>query len=167
LFHSLGQLLPFVRQRIKVVHFLRKNPLFNKPLDNVKHCGARVGIIASSFKELVQIQNIFAPDTKTSQNLFGEFVHFSESRQASFDSACANFETMAFTSGGIARPFASSIGGAGAAMWPAVETVEPPTLFIPGMGNLPSDLRYSNGLAANITAITRHTVMMKSVSVVR
>jgi hypothetical protein len=35
------------------------------------------------------------------------------------------------------------------------------------MGNLPSDLRYSRGLAANITAITRHTVMMKSVSVVR
>ena len=39
--------------------------------------------------------------------------------------------------------------------------------FTPGNGKRPSDLRYSKGLTININAITRLTVMMKRLSMVR
>ena len=39
--------------------------------------------------------------------------------------------------------------------------------FTKGSGNLPSDFRYSSGLTANNNAITRLTVMMNRLSMVR
>lgn len=40
-------------------------------------------------------------------------------------------------------------------------------LFINGTGKRPSELRYSSGMTANSKAITRLTVMMKRLSVVK
>jgi hypothetical protein len=73
--------------------------------------------------------------------------------------------TMDLTSAGIARPLASSKGGAVAA---ASCGVAGDNFFFPnGIGSFPSSFKYNKGLTANISAITRHTVMMKRLSVLR
>src|ERR1700730_5179340 len=62
----------------------------------------------------------------------------------------------------MARPLASSMGGA---VVPETCGVVADAFFVKGMGNLPSDLRYSNGFTANIEAINRQTTVTNRLSV--
>src|ERR1051325_10196230 len=67
-----------------------------------------------------------------------------------------SLETIALTSGGTARPFASSSGGAGLDLiWlhSPVAEMAPSDFFTNGNGRPPSDLRESNGLIPNNRAI--------------
>src|ERR1043166_435811 len=76
---------------------------------------------------------------------------------------------MDFTSGGTARPFASSSGADGGnarepqSLAPALRALP----FMKGIGSFASSLRYSSGLTANINAINMQTIVTKRLSVVR
>src|SRR6266550_2257653 len=62
----------------------------------------------------------------------------------------------------MARPLASSMGGD---VVPEIWGVVADCFFVKGIGNLPSDLRYSKGLTANIKAIKRQTMVTNRLSV--
>src|SRR6266508_2098764 len=75
---------------------------------------------------------------------------------------------MDLTSGGIARPLASSKGGADRGRVP-VAAAFAFTVFRSwkGIGSRPSSLRCSKGLTANMSAINMHTIVTNKLSVVR
>src|SRR6266545_5359432 len=75
---------------------------------------------------------------------------------------------MDLTSGGTARPFASSKGGADCGRLPLSAAGSFRAFsFWKGIGSRPSSLRYSKGLTANISAINMHTIVTNKLSVVR
>src|SRR6266850_2696718 len=73
------------------------------------------------------------------------------------------------TSGGTARPLASSNGGeGGSTRSPAAAACAFKALrFLKGTGNLPSSLKYINGLTANISAISMQTMVTNRLSIVK
>ena len=75
---------------------------------------------------------------------------------------------MDLTSGGIARPLASSKGGADRGRVP-VAAAFAFTVFRSwkGIGSRPSSFRWSRGLTANMSAINMHTIVTNKLSVVR
>src|SRR5687768_6243304 len=77
---------------------------------------------------------------------------------------CFIWLTMDRTSGGTARPLASSNGGLDAAI--SFAAARCARRFWNGIGSFPSDLSCSTGPATNIKAITMHTIVTNKLSVV-
>src|SRR5688572_8122443 len=73
----------------------------------------------------------------------------------------------ALTSGGTARPFASSRGGDVDLICAALPDGDKTDLLTNGSGSLPSDLKYISGRTAKTKAITKQTVMMNRLSMVK
>lgn len=58
-------LFAFFSQRIEVVSLFIQQTFANQPFDNIKHGRARIGIISTGFKQLVQIERLLTPVRET------------------------------------------------------------------------------------------------------
>ena len=83
-------------------------------LNRVENCGARVRIVLACLKESMQIELLSFPEFKTSQNALVDFIHGRIKGQVpGYGCFCFIFATIDLTSGGTARPLASSRGADG------------------------------------------------------
>jgi hypothetical protein len=133
---------PFFRQRIKIVSLFLEQLVGNQSFDGIEDCCASVGIVFARFEKSMQIELLFAPKLKTANHSFFDFSH-GEFNPADYGCFCFMLATMDFTSGGIARPFASSKGADGGKARVSRPAVGAASAFClrNGIGSLPSSLR--------------------------
>src|SRR5258705_11372483 len=106
-------LSPF-SQRIEIIALFLKQALFYQTLNRVENRGARVRIVLAGLKEGVQVKLLSFPEFKTSQNALVDFIHGRIKGQVpGYGCFCFIFATIDLTSGGTARPLASSSGAEG------------------------------------------------------